>query len=208
MDIECPANMRRHVQKVLAGEYDIPYRHKAPVILDMGANVGSFAAWALKRWPGAHVHCYEPLPDNFALLKRNLGPFEGKSVSLHNFAVGDPSLTRLRLGRNNCGEASFYDLGEQSTVTIEVETRAPDVLPKAHIAKIDTEGSEVEILSRMTSLDFDAVVLEYHPEANRRRIDPLLQDYVLVGGHIRHLHRGTLKFVHKRLIEAANRPSP
>jgi hypothetical protein len=41
--------MRRHVQKVLAGEYDIPYRHKAPVILDIGANVGSFAAWALKR---------------------------------------------------------------------------------------------------------------------------------------------------------------
>jgi hypothetical protein len=35
--------------EVLAGEYDIPYRHKAPVILDIGANVGSFAAWALKR---------------------------------------------------------------------------------------------------------------------------------------------------------------
>ena len=115
--------MRRHVQKVLGGEYDIPYRHSAPVILDIGANVGSFAAWALKRWPGAHVHCYEPLPDNFALLKRNLGQFEGRSVSLHNFAVGDPSLTRLYLGRNNCGEASFYDIGEQTTDTVEVETR-------------------------------------------------------------------------------------
>ena len=50
MNIECPATMRRHVQKVLGGEYDIPYRHNAPVILDIGANVGSFAAWALKRW--------------------------------------------------------------------------------------------------------------------------------------------------------------
>ena len=143
MNIECPATMRRHVQKVLGGEYDIPYRHSAPVILDIGANVGSFAAWALKRWPGAHVHCYEPLPDNFALLKRNLGQFEGRSVSLHNFAVGDPSLTRLYLGRNNCGEASFYDIGEQTTDTVEVETRAPSALPKAHIVKIDTEGSEV-----------------------------------------------------------------
>jgi FkbM family methyltransferase len=208
MNIECPANMRRHVQKVLAGEYDIPYRHKAPVILDIGANVGSFAAWALKRWPGAHVHCYEPLPDNFALLRRNLGQFEAKSVSLHNFAVGDPSLTRLYLGRNNCGEASFYDIGEQSAASVEVETRAPDVLPKAQIAKIDTKGSEVEILTRMTSVDFDAVMLEYHSETNRRRIDALLQDYVLVGGHIRHLHRGTLKFLHKRLIEAARKSSP
>ena len=114
MNIECPATMRRHVQKVLGGEYDIPYRHSAPVILDIGANVGSLAAWALKRWPGCYVHCYEPLPDNFALL-----------------------------GRNNCGEASFYDIGEQTTDTVEVETRAPSVLPKAQIVKIDTEGSEV-----------------------------------------------------------------
>jgi FkbM family methyltransferase len=208
MNIECPANMRSHVQKVLGGEYEIPYRHNAPVILDIGANVGSFAAWALKRWPGAHVHCYEPLPDNFALLRRNLGQFEGKSVSLHNFAVGDPSLTRLYLGRNNCGEASFYDIGEQSAASVEVETRAPDVLPKAQIAKIDTEGSEVEILTRMTSLDFDAVMLEYHSEANRRRIEELLGDFFLVGGEIRGLHRGTLKFLHRRLVEAAGLLTP
>jgi FkbM family methyltransferase len=112
MKLEYPATLDSHVQKVLGGEYDIPYRHSAPVILDIGANVGSFAAWTLKRWPGCHVHCYEPLPDNFALLTRNLGQFAGSSVSLYNFAVGDTSLTRLYLGRNNCGEASFYDIGE------------------------------------------------------------------------------------------------
>jgi hypothetical protein len=115
------------------------------------------------------------------------------------------SLTRLYLGRNNCGEASFYDIGEQTTDTVEVETRAPSVLPKAQIVKIDTEGSEVDILARMASLDFDAIMLEYHSEANRRKIDALLQDYVLAGGHIRHPNRGTLKFAHKRLIEATRR---
>lgn len=137
MNIECPANMRRHVQKVLAGEYDIPYRHNAPVILDIGANVGSFAAWALKRWPGAHVHCYEPLPDNFALLNGSIRGKVGEFAQLRGRgSEPDPAL----LGRNNCGEASFYDVGEQSTAYVEVETKAPDVLPKAHIAKIDTEG--------------------------------------------------------------------
>ncbi|MGH6826397.1 FkbM family methyltransferase [Methyloceanibacter sp.] len=190
-----------HVQKVLDGEYDIPYRHPAPVILDIGANVGSFAAWALKRWPGAQVHCYEPLSDNFALLKRNLAQFPESSVSLNNFAIGDPSLTRLYLGRNNCGEGSFYKSNEQSGATVEVETRAPDVLPKADIVKIDTEGSEIDILSRMTSFDFDAILLEYHSEANRRKVDALLQDFALVGGGIRELNRGTLKFVHKRLLK-------
>jgi FkbM family methyltransferase len=203
MNIECPATMRRHVPKVLDGEYEVPYRATRPVILDIGANVGSFAAWALERWPGAHVHCYEPLPDNFALLKKNLGSLEGQSISLNNFAIGDPSLKSLHLGRNNCGEASFYDVGEQTTATVEVETRAPSVLPKAHIMKIDTEGSEIDILSRMASIDFDVIMLEYHSKANRRKIEELLADFFLVGGEIRCLHRGTLKYFHQRLIQAA-----
>ena len=97
----------RHVQKVLGGEYEVPYQATRPLILDIGANVGSFAAWTIERWPGCHVHCYEPLPDNFALLKRNLGHLDETSVTLNNFAVGDPGLTRLYLGRNNCCEASF-----------------------------------------------------------------------------------------------------
>jgi FkbM family methyltransferase len=194
--------MRSHVKKVLAGEYEVPYQATRPVILDIGANVGSFAAWALARWPGCHLHCYEPLPDNFALLQRNLGHLGGTSVTLHNFAVGDPSLKRLYLGRNNCGEASFYDIGEQSAVAIDVETRAPSVLPKAQILKIDTEGSEIDILGRLPSIDFDVILLEYHSEANRRKVDALLGDFLLVGGEIRHLHRGTLKFIHRRFFAA------
>jgi FkbM family methyltransferase len=203
MNIDCPATMRHHVQKVLDGEYEVPYEAILPVILDIGANVGSFAAWALKRWPGCHVHCYEPLPDNFVLLKKNLGSLKGQSISLNNFAIGNPSLKNLYLGRNNCGEASFYDVGEQSEITVEVETMAPSILPKANIVKIDTEGSEIDILSRMTSFDFDVIMLEYHSEANRRKIEELLRDFFLVGGEIRGLHRGTLKYFHQRLIQAA-----
>jgi FkbM family methyltransferase len=144
----------------------------------------------------------EPLPDNFALLTRDLGQFAGSSVSLYNFAVGDPSLTRLYLGRNNCGEASFYDVGEQTTATVEVETRAPDVLLKAQIVKIDTEGLEVDILTRRASLDFDAVMLEYHSEANRRKVEELLGDFSLLAAKSRPVPR-TLKFLHRRLVEAA-----
>ena len=75
-------------------------------------------------------------------------------MSLNNFAIGDPSLKRLYLGRNNCGEASFYDVGEQSTRPSRSRRRAPSVLPKAQIVKIDTEGSEIDILGRMASLRF------------------------------------------------------
>jgi FkbM family methyltransferase len=200
MNLACPATMAAHVEKVLQGEYDVPYQHKSPVILDIGANIGAFAAWAIERWPGCFVHCYEPLPSNFELLGRNLVALEGTTVSLHPHAVGDPNRTRLFLGKYNCGEASFYDLGEQTAESVEVETKAPDVLPKAQILKIDAEGSEIDILSGLEVIDFDAVLLEYHSEENRRRLDMLLPDYLLIGGAVRCLHRGVFKYVHRRLV--------
>ena len=57
---------------------------------------------------------YEPLPDNFKLLQKNLVPLNGR-VALNNHAVGNPAHTLLYLGRNNCGEASFFNIGEQQS---------------------------------------------------------------------------------------------
>jgi FkbM family methyltransferase len=203
MNLTCPPSMAVHVQKVLQGEYDLPYQHPRPVILDIGANIGSFAAWAIQRWPGCFVHCYEPLPANFELLRLNFGNLVGASVSLNNFAIGDPARTRLFLGKNNCGEASFFDLGEQSSESVDVTTKPPRVLPDAQILKIDAEGSEIDILAGIEHIKFDAVLLEYHSEQNRRRVDELLVDYLLIGGEIRCLHRGILKYCHQRLFSSA-----
>jgi len=55
MNLACPPSMAAHVQKVLRGEYEVSYQHPHPVILDIGANVGSFAAWAMQRWPGCFI---------------------------------------------------------------------------------------------------------------------------------------------------------
>src|SRR5204863_6169236 len=100
MQINSPPSMASHAQKVLNGEYDIPYQHPNPVVLDIGADVGSFAAWASQRWPGCRIHCYEPLPSNFAVLQQNLSTLSER-IELYNFAIGDPAHTRLRLGLNN-----------------------------------------------------------------------------------------------------------
>ncbi len=200
MQIVAPDSMLPHVNKVLQGEYDIDYTAPAPVVVDLGANVGSFAAWALHKWPNCVVHCYEPLPSNFELLRRNLGALEGTRVHLNNCAIGDPSKTLLFLGQNNCGEASFFDLGEQGTEQVEVVTRSPDCLPKGQVLKLDTEGSEVDILSRMDSIDYDIVLMEFHGDDKRRAVDAILIDYVLAGGEIMGPHRGILKYVHKRLL--------
>jgi FkbM family methyltransferase len=205
MNLICPPTMVAHAQKVLKGEYEIPYQHPRPVILDIGANIGSFAVWAIGRWPGCLIQCYEPLPANFELLEQNLANVEGATVTLHNFAIGNPARTRLFLGKNNCGEASFFDLGEQTAESVEVVAKSPDVLPRANILKVDAEGSEIEILGGIETIDFDAVLLEYHSDQNRREADALLRDYLLVGGEIRGLHRGVLKYLHRRLMRPEGR---
>jgi hypothetical protein len=42
-------------------------------ILDIGANVGQFALAAALHFPGATIHSFEPLPDTFSELVKNIG---------------------------------------------------------------------------------------------------------------------------------------
>lgn len=198
LTIHGPVAMQAHAQKVLNGEYDIPYEHSLPTVLDVGANIGSYAIWASQRWLFSTIYCYEPLSDNFELLKQNTAVL-GSRVVLHPFAIGNPRHTKLRLGKNNCGEASFFDLGEQREETVTVITKGPEVLPDAQILKLDVEGAEVEILMGIPDISYDAVVLEYHSDYNRRMADQLLYDYVLVECHGGQ-HRGIVKYLHKRLV--------
>jgi hypothetical protein len=44
------------------------------------------------------------------------------------------------------------------------------------------ERAEIDILGRMISFDFDVILLEYHSDANRLKIDELLGDFLVVGG--------------------------
>jgi FkbM family methyltransferase len=198
LSFHCPVSMRPHAERVLKGEYDLAYEHPNPVILDIGANVGSFALWARWRWPNSVIHCYEPLPDNFALLEKNLAA--QPAMALHNFAVGDPTRDRLFMGKKNCGESSFFDLGEQQESWVQVITKGPEALPSAQILKLDVEGAEVEILAGMSVLDFDAIVLEYHSDDHRRKVDQLLSDYIMVGSASHCRQRGVVKYLRKSLF--------
>ena len=199
--IACPEGMGPHIVKVIKGEYAIPLKPNKPVILDIGANVGSFAIWATRFWPGCTIHCYEPSKENFEYLEKNISSLcPNEKIELNNVAVGDVLKTKLFNGLNNCGERSLHQIGEQDENYEMVKTIDPIALPNADILKMDTEGSELDILDRITDINFKAIVFEYHWEIDRRTIDKLLAEkYCLVGGHIRCLNRGVLKYVRNDL---------
>ena len=193
-NMHCPDTLKDHVIHVLKGEYSIDLKLARPVFLDIGANVGAFAVWAKHFWPHAIVHCFEPLKSNFEYLTKNTEHLT--DVHLNNYAIGDTDRTKLFLGKNNCGESSFNQIGEQLTDYEIVTTKSPSILPKADVLKLDTEGCEVEILQSL-QLDYEYIMLEYHSEADRRKIDELLDNYILIGSSSNRRHRGVVKYLLK-----------
>ncbi|WP_433607232.1 FkbM family methyltransferase [Dactylosporangium sp. CA-139114] len=59
----------------------------APVVFDVGANIGMFTLFAADRWPGARIFAFEPAPGTFEVLRRNVGRRPG--VRACNIALGD-----------------------------------------------------------------------------------------------------------------------
>ncbi len=57
-------------------------------VVDVGANVGQFAALAAAALPGAQIHCLEPVPPAFQRLQAFCAGSGGR-IHAYNFALGD-----------------------------------------------------------------------------------------------------------------------
>lgn len=59
------------------------------VVLDIGANIGIMTVPIARRVDRGHVHAFEPIPENFAVLRRNVEHFGLFNVTLHHTALGE-----------------------------------------------------------------------------------------------------------------------
>ena len=174
----CPESMRPHAHKVLVGEYDLPASLElieAPrTILDIGANVGAFTAWARAKWPEAAIEAFEPWPENALCFQKNHS--HDARVFFNQRAVESRwGKMRIYKGRNNCGECSAHDLGEQLTDEYEeVQAVSAGYLHGADFVKIDAEGCEVEILNRLSLHTTDLVAYEWHGLDRRDRCTAIM----------------------------------
>lgn len=164
--------MKNEIPKWLQEEaagYDLELSPAPASVLDIGANVGAFALRCHARWPEATIRCYEPVAENYRDLVENLETKtrQSKLIQAYRFAarsfngrdnilIGDQGVT--------CG---FHQLGRQTNVTEKVMCVDAAEIPGAELVKIDTEGCEVEILSRLLLAEGHlsqtrALVVEYH----------------------------------------------
>jgi FkbM family methyltransferase len=185
MSLDVPEPMIYAIKDVLEGEYEAGYDGKGLDILDIGANVGSFALWASARWPGSHVTSYEPHPETFKLLAKNTGG--RKDITPVNAALFPGGMKKATFlsryaGDGESGLAAYaadtFVPGAQ-TLSYEVEVVDPTKLPSPDIVKIDIEGGEGDVLANLDLSKTSLVLLEFQNGKNRKQIqDILAKDFV------------------------------
>ncbi len=194
-----------------AHEYGIAERFlpSGPLtVVDVGANVGLFALYWKIAKSTAIVHCFEPAPHTFKLLRENTLHLSG--IHLHPFGLADQDQTaRLALHPFNTGENTIKTECSANTAhcvdvkIVEAGRALNDIgLGYIDILKIDTEGCEVEILNSLgPRLAYVGIVmLEYHSEQDRRRIDSILSGFSLFGAKASGIGIGTLKYINAKLL--------
>lgn len=115
------------------------------VAFDVGAHRGETTLMLLDAFPGAQIHSFEPLPENFAALQQATASTAAHAI---NAAVSDSSGV-LEIAR---GEASYQSGVDAVGERIEVRSLTVDEYSDAQgierlgLLKIDTEGHEESVL--------------------------------------------------------------
>ena len=165
---------------MLGGEYSYPLLPDHPPIrhvLDIGANVAAFACWAFKNYQGnVFIDCYEPFPEAAKLCELNAPP----GARVHRVAVTtSPGPVKLHIGSDWGFSSLDPKLNPVSGEVVEVPALHPRDLPAADLVKVDTEGSEVEILSAYFAAyprHVGVVMFEWHREPDRVVLEKLCMD--------------------------------
>jgi FkbM family methyltransferase len=171
VSIECPEAMRAPIEYVLSGEYESHHDGSGLDILDIGANVGSFALWAAARWPSSRIASFEPNPGTFELLSRNTAGVAGITIANAALFPGGNRRENFFFRYAGDGEAGLSSYAGDTFVpgadgaTCEVDVVDPSTLPSAEIVKLDIEGGEAAVLAH---LDLSRTVLVLAEFQNRR----------------------------------------
>lgn len=141
-------------------------------VVDIGAQIGVFTVYASKLASQGRVLAFEPHPDNFSLLKENIQLNKCINIVPFEMAVGKndaTATTPLFIHPNNSGGHSVVAKVSRSSVAVSQISLAKIIsqnnLSKVNFLKIDTEGSEFNILLS-TPIEclkkVDQISLEYH----------------------------------------------
>ena len=147
------------------------------IVIDIGANIGVFAAYAATCAEDVEVLAFEPFPENAGWLRRNVDENNLSNVTVYEQAVAGVTEERALEISSSWIEHSLSgtinetgNTADKTGQILKVQCRSfDDVMnnvPKCDLLKIDCEGSEYEIFylsSSETLSKVRRIVGEFHP---------------------------------------------
>ena len=138
------------------------------IIIDVGAHIGLFVLYSSQFCKNGKIYCFEPVKENFDLLKLNLELNNIRNVVAINAAIStDNGTVTIYLDEDESGH-SMYGTGIKQ---VQVKSFSlQDVfdsnkLKKCDFLKIDCEGEEYKIIDSLPTSYFDKInkmCIEYH----------------------------------------------
>ncbi len=162
---------------------------RAKVTFDIGAYVGYYTLLAAHANPGARVFAFEPMPEIFKRLRRNVALNQLRNVQCVHSAVGETA-----------GSADFYHIGialpTSSSLSYHFMEGTPDLhhsvvpvialdrftqdngIEKIDLMEIDTESTEPDVLRGMMETlrrDHPTIVCEVlHGRGSNQPLEEIL----------------------------------
>jgi len=154
----------------IMGTYDVGSLPDNPVIVDVGANIDIATFFFVHRYAPSRLLAFEPDPDAFSMLRRNITRNGWDRVECHNMALAE------KAGQMDL----FYDAEHPASLhTSGVMARMPKqsrlvqcqplstLLPQqVDLLKLDIEGMEWEVFDDLVSTgsmtSIDRMIIEYH----------------------------------------------
>ena len=150
-----------------------------PLIVDLGAHIGLTVLYFKMLFPKARVMAYEPVPDNFRLLQKNVTENQLENVQLVQ-AVVAPKAGILRI-QEPIGEGAWKSgagiipkgwkgIQENREIKVEAVGIQEIIRQKIDIMKMDIEGMEYEVIRNMgpNIRNIKNMLIEVHPRKDHR----------------------------------------
>ena len=163
-------------------EYEVKIGKSNPVIMDVGANIGLATLYFKQLYPESKIMAFEPNPQTYQLLVKNIKQNKLSNISTFNVAVtkeesevdfyvyssrrdipwsiGD-SLMKSSI---NLWQKDFLS----NTVKVKTIKLSRYINSSVDLLKIDIEGSETDVLVEIEDKLklIENIVLEYHRDQN------------------------------------------